>query len=282
LLTTAFFVDCYYPCGKIFTLINNKSFNMIAIIIGLLITLVIFVVIISAFQQHKEKQEADKRVKMSKQKAIIDESQELIINLTNIPSSPHLTIILNKRSVNAAQIMMELSPDAKGIKGQFVELKSRLEASEKLATTQSNDDNFILPDNEQQVLAVLQCIKKLRAILKSEQTKGELEPQIYTQEDQRLDAMQLKINIESLMKRGNHAQNKEMFGSARQYFEKALQTMANHPIKTEYISAKNSEINQILEDITNSLKITNASDAAQRAKEEEDELDILFQPKKKW
>ena len=84
------------------------------------------------------------------------------------------------------------------------------------------------------------------------------------------------------MKRGTQAQNKEMFGSARQYFEKAIQTLANNPIKTEYINAKNAEIEQKLLDITDSLKVTNASDAAAKAKDEEDELDILFQPKKKW
>ena len=81
---------------------------MIAIIIGLLVTLVLFVVVISAYQQHKEKQEADKRVKISKQKAIIDESQELILNLSHIPSSPNLAKILNKRSLNAAKAMQEL------------------------------------------------------------------------------------------------------------------------------------------------------------------------------
>jgi hypothetical protein len=73
-----------------------------------------------------------------------------------------------------------------------------------------------------------------------------------------------------------------MFGSARQYFEKALQSLANSPIKTEYVTTKQAELAQLLEDITNALKNTNAKDAANKAKNEEDELDILFQPKKKW
>ena len=47
---------------------------MISIIVGLVVALIIFVVVISAIQQHKEKQEAEKRVKVAKQKAIIDES----------------------------------------------------------------------------------------------------------------------------------------------------------------------------------------------------------------
>ncbi len=255
---------------------------MIAIIIGLLVTLVLFVVVVSAFQQHKEKQDAEKRVKVAKQKAIMDESEELILNLVNLPSSPKIAQILANRSLSAAKTMQELKPEVKGLENRIADLTSQITAAEELAANQGSEDNFILPDNEQQVLAILQCIKKLRAIIKSEQKKGALDSQTFTQEDQRLDAMQLKINIESLMKRGIQAQNKEMFGSARQYFEKALQTMASHPIKTEYINTKNSEIAQKLEDITDSLKVTNASDAAKKAKEEENELDILFQPKKKW
>ncbi len=255
---------------------------MIAIIVGLIVTLIIFVVVISAIQQHKEKQDTEKRVKVAKQKAIIDESEELILNLANIPSSPNLAKILNRRSLNAAKVMKELMPDVKGIKKKVSDLSARLEAAEDLAASKSNDDTFMLPDNEQQILAILQCIKKLRATLKSEQSKGVLDAQAFTQEDQRLDAMQLKINIESLVKRGGQAQSKEMLGSARQYYEKALQTLAKHPIKTEYIKTKNSEITQKLEEITDSLKVTNASDAAKKAKNEENELDVLFQPKKKW
>jgi len=255
---------------------------MIAIIVGLIIALILFVVVVSAVQQHKEKQQAEKRVKVAKQKAIIDESEELILNLSNLPSSPNLVKILNRRSLNAAKAMQDLIPEMKGIKSRVQELTSRLEAAEDLATNNAGDDNFMLPDNDQQILTILQCIKKLRATIKSEQSKGILDAQSFTKEDQRLDAMQLKINIESLVKRGTQAENKEMLGSARQYLEKALQTLANHPLKTEYVKAKQSEISQQLDDITASLKSTNAQDAAQKAKSEENELDVLFQPKKKW
>jgi len=255
---------------------------MIAIIVGLIIALILFVVVVSAIQQHKEKQQAEKRVKVAKQKAIIDESEELILNLSNLPSSPNLVKILNRRSLNAAKAMQDLIPEMKGIKSRVQELTSRLEAAEDLATNNAGDDNFMLPDNDQQILTILQCIKKLRATIKSEQSKGILDAQSFTKEDQRLDAMQLKINIESLVKRGSQAENKEMLGSARQYLEKALQTLANHPLKTEYVKTKQSEISQQLNDITESLKSTNAQDAAKKAKNEENELDVLFQPKKKW
>jgi hypothetical protein len=256
---------------------------MIAIIVGLIIALIIFVVVVSSIQQHKEKLETEKRIKVAKQKAIIDESEELILNLANLPNNPNIVKILNSRSLNAAKAMQQLMPDVKGIKNRVQELKSRLSASEDLASAQSGtDDSFTLPDNEQQLVGILQCIKKLRVTLKSEQSKGALDAQTFTQEDQRLGSMQLKINIESLVKRGNQAHSKEMLGSARQYFEKALASLANHPIKTEYVTSKQAEIADLLENITSALKHTNAKDAAKKAKNEEDELDMLFQPKKKW
>jgi hypothetical protein len=118
--------------------------------------------------------------------------------------------------------------------------------------------------------------------LKSEQSKGNLDLQSFTKEDHELSVMQLKISVDSLQKRGMIAYQKEMIGSSRQYLEKALLTIANSSIQSEYCTSKRKEIQNVLEDITSSLKNNNAKDVVKKAKTEEDELDILFQPKKKW
>ena len=76
-----------------------------AIIIALIIALIIIVVAVSSIQQHKAKQEKDKRIKAAKQKAIMDESDELMIQLANLPPNPNLVNILNRRSLNAAKIV---------------------------------------------------------------------------------------------------------------------------------------------------------------------------------
>ena len=256
---------------------------MISIIIGLIITLVIFVVVINVIQQHKEKLESEKKVQLARYKAIIDETEELIVNLNHLPTNPGIIEVLNRRSLNAAKAMQKLMPTMKNIKLRVKELDARLKASVELASNQvASNEAFILPDDEQQLIAILQCIKKLRLVVKSEQAKGSLDAKTFMMHDQNLDAMQLKINIESLLKRGMQAYNKEMLGSARQYFEKALQSIANHPHKNDYTNSKKDEIEDKLEDITNALKNTNAQDAAKKAKEQEDDLDMLFQPKKKW
>ncbi|SEK35323.1 hypothetical protein SAMN05216262_101143 [Colwellia chukchiensis] len=251
------------------------------IIIALIIALVIIVVVVNAIQQHKEKVAQEKRAKAAKQKAIIDETEELLVSLANLPNNPNLVKILNNRSLNAAIAMAKIFPENKLLTKRVQELQARLDASSNTSNSDT-EQAFNLPDNEQHLVAILQSIKKLRATLKSEQSKGNLDAQSFTQEDHKLSAMQLKIGVESLQKRGMIAYQKEMLGSARQYLEKALQTIADSPLQTDYCSKKREEIESVLDGITSSLKNTNAKDAAKKAKAEEDDLDLLFQPKKKW
>jgi hypothetical protein len=253
-----------------------------AIIIALIIALIIIVVVVSAIQQHREKQEQEKRTRIAKQKAIIDETEELILSLANLPNNPTLIEILNTRSLKAAKTMVQIAPENKQLAKRVQEMEARANASKGNNTSNTGDQNFTLPDNEQQLVGILQCIKKLRLTLKSEQTKGNLDAQSFSQEDLKLAAIQLKIGVESLQKRGNMAYQKEMIGSARQYFEKALQTISESPVQTEYCKAKRDDIEATLEEISSSLKNTNAKDAAKKAKDAEDDLDLLFQPKKKW
>jgi hypothetical protein len=249
---------------------------------GIIIALIIIVVVVNAIKQHKEKVEQEKRGKAAKQKAIIDETEELLVSIATLPNNPNLVMILNNRSLNAAKSMAKILPENKPLIKRVQDMEARVSASKANNSQAASEQAFTLPDNEQQLVAILQCIKKLRVILKSEQSKGHLDAQTFTQEEHKLSAMQLKIGVETLQKRGMIAYQKEMLGSARQYLEKALQTISESPIQTEYCTSKRAEIQSAVENITSALKNTNAKDAAKKAKAEEDDLDLLFQPKKKW
>lgn len=248
----------------------------------LIVALILFVVVFNGIQQHKEKQEAEKRAKLTKQKAILDESEELLMSLTMLPANIGLSKVLQRRSLNAVKAMVEISGGAKDIKKRHDELEARLNVTNNQTTLPGADETFMVPDNDQQLLALLQCIKKLRVVLKSEQTKSHLEPSEFIQEDGRLEVFQLRINVESLIKRGQTAQEKEMIGSARQYYEKALKIVSEYPKRSDYVSQKKAELEATLDEISNALKSTNAEDRAKEAKDEQDDLDVLFQPKKKW
>ena len=256
---------------------------MVTILIGLIVVLVIFVVVVTAIQQHKEKLEAEKRVQVAKQKAIIDENEELVLNLTNLPPNPNISKILNTRSLNAVKVIKTLKPGNKSLNSLINDLSNRIQLAQGLIEKNNSTENvFSLPDNEKQTILILQCVKKLRVVLKSEQNKGIISAELYKKEDEDLEVIQLKINVESLMKRGLQAKNKEMIGSARQYYEKALMTLAKSPSMHGYVAQKKAEIGTILASLADSLKHVNAQDAATKAKNEENELDVIFQPKQKW
>jgi hypothetical protein len=256
---------------------------MIGIIIGLIIVLILGVVSVNAFQQHKEKLEQDKKALAAKQKAIIDETEILIMNLIALPQNPVMYSILNSRSLNAAKEIQNVMPDYKGIKKRINEFTERLNSSKKLqVSAEKTDESFNLPNEEKELVVILQCIKKLRAVIRSEQSKGALDPQVFTVENTLLEAMQLKINVESIFRRGNQAYGNDMLGSARQYYEKAIQTLNDNTPPTEYSKSKLVEVEAKLAEITDALQNSNARDAAQRAKDDENDLDKMFETKKKW
>lgn len=250
------------------------------IVIALIIVLVVVAIIVNAMQQHKEKQEAERRAKLTKFKAIIEETEEVLMNSSNVPISANLMAILHKRIHDALKSMLELNPNAKEVKTRLVQSQERLDSADPNAPQQEETIN--MPDNDNQIISMVQGIKKLRIVLRSEHSKGNVDSQLFMSEDRRLESVQLQINVESQTRRGVKAKNSNMLGSARQYFEKAMATLENQSYSDDFINSKKLEIEQYLEEITVELKSANAKDAKNREAEEQDDLDILFAPKKKW
>ena len=105
---------------------------------------------------------------------------------------------------------------------------------------------------------------------------------MFSEEDKQLERLQLKVNVETLIKRGRTAQSTNMLGSARQYYEKAKLALENQTVQDEYTSSKLATLNSWLHEIQSDLKSVNEKDRARKQEEERDELDELFAPKKKW
>lgn len=252
---------------------------VVYIIITLIVALIVIGVWVNAVQQHKEKQNAERRLELTKQKKIIEETEEVLMNSTNIPMSRALYTVLYQRIYAALVVMAELSPTSKEIKNRLTEAKNRIENSNSQDTSA---DRVTLPDNEKQVIALLQGVKKLRSIVRSEHSRGKIDTQIFLNEDKRLEKMQLQVNIDSQLKRGKAARNANMLGSARQYFEKALAVINSLNFTDEYVASRKNELEDLLHEIMSELKATNATDAKKKLDNEKDDLDVLFAPKKKW
>ncbi|ALU42347.1 hypothetical protein [Pseudoalteromonas rubra] len=251
----------------------------ITVIILLIVALIVIAVWVSAIQQHKEKQEAERRKELAKQKRIIEEAEDVILNSSNIPMSGAMIKVIQRRVHDALVSMVELSPTSRELKSRMHESQERLNNEPQNA---NESDKVTLPDNDKQLIALVQGIKKLRHLLRSEHSKGKVDTQVFVQEDRKMERLQLRINVESQIKRGMSARSANMVGSARQYFEKAYAIICGVTHVDEYTKEKKTLLEGYLSEISTELKASNASSVKKKAEKEKDDLDVLFAPKKKW
>ena len=253
---------------------------LLTLIITLVVALVVIAIIVNAIQQHKERLAALKRAEFSKLRTILEDTEELIVNSANVPMSAAISQMLLKRIALSLKAMVELEPGARDIKQRLQETEKRL--SDSNADNTALVETVNLPDNDQQLIGMIKGIKKLRTVLRAEHARGNVDTQMVIQEDKRLEVLQLRINVESQIKRGNQARSNNMLGSARQYFEKALTALSNSPHQDDYATTRKSEVMQALQDISTQLKEGNVRDRERREEKENKDLDELFAPKRKW
>ncbi|MGI5309273.1 hypothetical protein [Rheinheimera sp. WS51] len=254
---------------------------LFTLIIILIITLVIIGVIVSAIQQHKARIAALKRAEYSKRRIMLEDSEELLLNSANVPLSPAISQMLLKRICFSLKAMVELEPKAKDLRHRLNETEARL-AQANTSNDSNYTDTLTLPDNDQQLINMIKGIKKLRTVLRGEHARGNVDTQVVIQEDKRLEILQLRINVESQIKRGMKARSNGMLGSARQYFEKALTALSQSGDQGEYVTKRQSEVIQTLESIATQLKEGNTRDRAKKEEKENKDIDDLFGPKRKW
>lgn len=251
------------------------------IIIILIVSLVVVAIVVNALQQHKEKVEAERRTEIAKQKSVIDETENVLMTIDTIPVSQKLIAILQARVLNALKIIYELNPSIPEIKQRIKESQERIKGININASAPSQE-SFNMPDSDKMVIQYIQAVKKFRVLLRSEHAKGKVDTQTFSSEDRTLASLQLRVNVETLCKRGNSALQSNMLGSARQYFEKAIAALESQTQPDQFNIERKGQLEEQLRTIQNNLKNANAEDRAKKQEEERDELDELFAPKKKW
>lgn len=251
-------------------------------VVVLVVALFVLAIVVNAMQQHKQKVELERRQKLARFKHVYDEAEELISIAGTLPVGKTTILALNRRAKDALQRMLTVAPTGEN-KARFEDYSQRVNA---LASDNSGNDDgdtlsngFEVPENDKQVIGMINAVKKLRNTLRNEHTKGKVDTQSFLKEDRTLVKVQLHISVESLIRRGQMAHKSQMLGSARQYFEKALKTLEDQTFTDDYISTRKAKVGEQLAEITEELRDSNARDAKNRKK---DELEELFQPKRKW
>ena len=130
---------------------------------------------------------------------------------------------------------------------------------------------------------MVKVLKKLKGTINSEQKRGRINPEVFTNEIKRVDLLQIRVNINSIIKRAKIAIEAKQIGSAKTYLEKAIATVKKINSEGEiFVGERLDEATQMLQKI-DQVDIDRKA-REQQAKDEKSstDLDILFQPKKKW
>ncbi len=255
-------------------------FTLVLISIGALLLLVIG---INVIQQQKERAEAERRTELARQRAIIDETEEVLSHTGMFPCSSQIIIVLYKRVEDALGLAVTYAAGQAGdYQRRQADIGSQVQTLAAAPKQAPSIESFRLPDNDKQILTLVQVLKKLKAILRAEHNKGKVEPAIFSEEEGRIDSLQLRINVDSMLSRARAACFMKQYGSSKQMVTKALSTL--HAIKAQtpndpFIAKKVDEAKAMLDEITGAQKL---SSPMPKVEKEEEDIDVLFQPKKKW
>ncbi|MBC3764446.1 hypothetical protein [Neptunicella marina] len=254
---------------------------MYSIVIILLAALFVIAVIINAIQQYKNNIEAEKRNELNRLKIVIDEAEDTLLAAEYLPISSVMKEIIYKRLINGMSEALKVSPGIPEYQKRISEVQD-IKAAHTVTPTDPNNFNFTLPDHEKQIIVLIQGIKRLRMILRSELQKGNIGNDIFSAEDKYLERYQLMVNIETLAKRIQSSLQAQMPGSARQYLEKGIGALKKQASQDDYVIRRKADFENQLANIQEAMRNANQQDTERRIEADKDELDELFAPKKKW
>ncbi|WP_303843931.1 DNA repair protein [Aeromonas sobria] len=251
--------------------------TLVLLSIGALLFLVIAYNVV---QQYKQKAEADKRHAVARHKTVADETEEVLLNVNLVPFSKNMVLLLQHRILDAYRAIAQVMPNNQ-IKQRIADVQTQIKNVQENYSPH-DEGHFKTPESDRQAIQMLQLVKKMRAVLRVEHNKGKIDPQGFAQEERRLELMQLKINISNLIKRAMDAQIQGQFGTCRQLYIKGLSAIGNVGDKDSYLVAREEDMRQGLKALDEQQQQNSAQDLQNIKDKETDELDVLFQPKKKW
>ena len=231
------------------------------------------------FQQHKQKQEIDRRAIVARQKIIIEEAEDILLNVNRMPYSKTLILLLQTRILDALRTLQQATPIVGAIAQRIQDVENQLKYVRE--NYKGDENSFRLPDSDRQAIQMLQTAKKLRAIVRLEHNKGKIDPQSFAAEDRRLELMMLKVNIANLLQKAMEARLQNQIGTAKQLLTKGINALSVIRDKDAYLIASEEEMRATLRDINEQQEKVSQRER-EELQEKQDDLDVLFQPKRKW
>jgi len=242
---------------------------------------VLLLIVLTVMQQQRSRVDSEKRTEISRLTISIDETEDLLSRIANIPVTKALMIILHNRILETQKSIMSINNE----RAMAAQINDRQQLIDSIANSFPSKglDTFRLPNDDREVLQMVQLLKRLKGLINNEHKRGRINPEIFANEIKRADLMQIRININSIIGRAKSAVEAKQVGSARTYLDKAIKTLkAINSDGDAFVNSKLSEAQAMLAKL-DQVKI----DRDERTRKEKEEktstdLDIIFQPKKKW
>ncbi|TKB48270.1 hypothetical protein FCL40_13040 [Ferrimonas sediminicola] len=250
--------------------------SFFAVVVMVVIALLVIIAINLVYQHHEAK-EAQRRKELARQRAIIEETEEILSQAATIPMSNALLQTLNTRILDSLNQSKQLAGGGSEYDARISHTQSQLAVLEAGQLGQESIDLFQLPSNEKQTLVLIQTLKKLKPVLRNEHNKGRMAAEVFTEEELKIDKLQLRIHIEVLLNRARNLVNARQFGSAKMLLSKITLALNNQVLASpDYRARMQTKTNELLQTIEGS------KEDLSKKNRPKDDLDELFQPKKKW
>ena len=231
------------------------------VILALLGLLIVCITTYGMYSSYSQKQDEEKRRLIRNQKKLVAEADDLLMNSSQLPYSKTLILLLQNRVLSALSLMLEAEPSLNSVRDRIAPLKS--------------------PSNDVEAISMLKTVRRLRQVVRIEHNKGKIDPNSFAAEDRRLELILIKVNISSLMNHIREAISTHQLGSARQMLETGIQVLAKIQTDDQWIVNTKQQLSSSYEQINQRIEAENER-KAELAASSKDELDELFQPKKKW
>ncbi len=260
--------------------LEDTEFMNIGLIIALVAILLILILGYNIMLQYKVKVEAARKQESSRYLAIIDATEDLIGNAHHIPFSKELLLCLNNRILDCLQNMFELDPKNKKLAQRIENMKTQVK---QLQDNHPGGDSttFKVPTSDRQAIVMLKLVKRLRDTIKSEHNKGRFDTQAYVTENARLENIQIRINIENVIKRANDSIIRGQPGTAIQLLRKGLDVLSTK--NDNYSNQAREKLQQMYDELEHKRQKKSAVELQEfEEKERNNDMEALFGEKKKW
>lgn len=251
------------------------SIGLIIVLVG---TLLILVLGYNIMLQYKLRADSAKKQESARYVAIIDATEELIGSAHHIPFSKSLLLCLHSRILDCLQNMQALDPKNKQLDARIKDITNQI-TSIKSNPSNAESTPFNTPTNDKQAIVMLKLVKRLRETIRSEHNKGRFDTQSFIAENTRLESMQIRINIENVIKRANESIQRGQPGTAVQLLKKGIDVLNT---KNDAYSIQAKEKLQTMLDELEQKRQSKSEAQKTEESERDSDIDALFGEKKKW